>query len=49
MSSVETKWLTVAEAVANETLACHADDVDRQGRWPVESVAAHWARRACSG
>ncbi len=39
MSSTETKWLSLAEAVA-ETLGSHADDVDRQGRWPAESVAA---------
>jgi alkylation response protein AidB-like acyl-CoA dehydrogenase len=40
MSSAETKWLAVAEAAANGTLACHAEDVDRHGRWPAESVAA---------
>ena len=28
MGSVETKWLSVAEAVASETLASHADDID---------------------
>jgi alkylation response protein AidB-like acyl-CoA dehydrogenase len=40
MSSVETNWLSVALAVANETLARHADDVDQRGRWPAESVSA---------
>jgi alkylation response protein AidB-like acyl-CoA dehydrogenase len=40
MSSVETNWLGVADAVAREALARHADDVDQRGRWPAESVAA---------
>src|SRR5262249_53347028 len=40
MSSAETKWPGVADSVAREALACHADDVDQHGRWPAESVAA---------
>jgi alkylation response protein AidB-like acyl-CoA dehydrogenase len=37
---METNWPAVAERVAREVLAAHAGDVDQQGRWPVESVAA---------
>jgi alkylation response protein AidB-like acyl-CoA dehydrogenase len=40
MSNKETNWPAVAETVARETLGRHADDVDRAGRWPTESVAA---------
>ena len=40
MTSSETNWLGVAGAVADETLARHADDVDHRGRWPAEGVAA---------
>jgi alkylation response protein AidB-like acyl-CoA dehydrogenase len=40
MSSVETKWVSAAETVAKEVLGRHAEDVDRQGRWPVESLKA---------
>jgi alkylation response protein AidB-like acyl-CoA dehydrogenase len=36
----DNKWLARAEAVAREVLARHADDVDREGRWPAESIAA---------
>ncbi len=35
-----TDWVRVAETTADETLAPHADDVDRRGRWPAEGVAA---------
>jgi alkylation response protein AidB-like acyl-CoA dehydrogenase len=38
--SAATNWVSVAEAVARETLARHADDVDQHGRWPGESVRA---------
>jgi alkylation response protein AidB-like acyl-CoA dehydrogenase len=37
---MEIKWPGVAEQVAREVLARHAGDVDEQGRWPAESVAA---------
>jgi alkylation response protein AidB-like acyl-CoA dehydrogenase len=37
---VETNWVSVAEAVARETLAPHAEDVDQRGAWPAESVRA---------
>jgi alkylation response protein AidB-like acyl-CoA dehydrogenase len=37
---METTWIGAAEAVANEVLARHADDVDQRGRWPAEGVAA---------
>lgn len=40
MSSAETNWPAVAETLARETLAVHADDVDQRGRWPAESVTA---------
>jgi alkylation response protein AidB-like acyl-CoA dehydrogenase len=33
-------WTAWAAAVACDVLARHADDVDRRGRWPAESVAA---------
>jgi alkylation response protein AidB-like acyl-CoA dehydrogenase len=33
-------WPECAAAVADEVLAVHADDVDRAGRWPAESVEA---------
>jgi alkylation response protein AidB-like acyl-CoA dehydrogenase len=33
-------WLTRAREVATAILARHADDVDRQARWPGESVEA---------
>ena len=34
------KWIARAREVAVETLARHADDVDRTGRWPAESIKA---------
>lgn len=37
---MENVWIQRAETVAREVLARHADDVDRAGRWPAESVAA---------
>ncbi len=40
MSSADNKWPSVAEDVARGVLARHAGDVDRQGRWPAESVRA---------
>jgi alkylation response protein AidB-like acyl-CoA dehydrogenase len=40
MSSSATTWMSTAETVANETVARHAEDVDRRGRWPVESLDA---------
>jgi alkylation response protein AidB-like acyl-CoA dehydrogenase len=32
--------VATAKRVSVETLAAHADEVDREGRWPTESVAA---------
>jgi alkylation response protein AidB-like acyl-CoA dehydrogenase len=40
MSSTKNSWVSQGESVAHEVLARHAADVDRQGRWPAESVAA---------
>jgi alkylation response protein AidB-like acyl-CoA dehydrogenase len=34
------KWLKLAESVSRDTLAQHAESVDRDGRWPGESLAA---------
>ena len=36
----ENKWVGRAEELAREVLARHADDVDRRGRWPSESLSA---------
>jgi alkylation response protein AidB-like acyl-CoA dehydrogenase len=33
-------WISKAEALARDVLARHAADVDRQARWPAESVDA---------
>jgi alkylation response protein AidB-like acyl-CoA dehydrogenase len=33
-------WIAKAETVAREVLAKHAADVDRQARWPAESIDA---------
>jgi alkylation response protein AidB-like acyl-CoA dehydrogenase len=33
-------WVSTARTVANQVLARHAADVDCQGRWPAESMAA---------
>jgi alkylation response protein AidB-like acyl-CoA dehydrogenase len=40
MTSGENNWVNRAEDLAREVLARHAEDVDRQGRWPEESIAA---------
>jgi predicted Rdx family selenoprotein len=40
MSSGQTDWVMRAAEVAQEVLAPHADGVDREGRWPSESVVA---------
>jgi alkylation response protein AidB-like acyl-CoA dehydrogenase len=37
---MSSNWIQAAEQLAREVLARHADDVDRTGRWPAESVAA---------
>jgi alkylation response protein AidB-like acyl-CoA dehydrogenase len=34
------KWIAKAEELAREVLARHAEDVDRRGRWPGESITA---------
>jgi alkylation response protein AidB-like acyl-CoA dehydrogenase len=40
VSKRENSWSTTAAQVAREVLAVHAEDVDRQGRWPAESIDA---------
>ena len=40
MTGADNKWVGKAEDLAREVLAHHADDVDRQGRWPGEGLAA---------
>lgn len=40
MTVAENKWVSKAEELARTVLAPHAEDVDRQGRWPEESLAA---------
>jgi alkylation response protein AidB-like acyl-CoA dehydrogenase len=40
MSDHTSPWIPKAEAVARDVLARHAADVDRQARWPAESVDA---------
>jgi alkylation response protein AidB-like acyl-CoA dehydrogenase len=37
---LENKWVKKAEEVARGVLASHAEEVDRLGRWPGESIAA---------
>lgn len=34
------EWVERAANLAREVLAVHADEVDREGRWPAESLAA---------
>jgi alkylation response protein AidB-like acyl-CoA dehydrogenase len=40
VSKTETSAVGTADLVAREVLAVHAEDVDRQGRWPAESIDA---------
>ena len=40
MSNSSAQWQLRAETVARDVLAVHAADVDRQARWPAESVDA---------
>jgi alkylation response protein AidB-like acyl-CoA dehydrogenase len=40
MSSADSNWEQIAEAVASATLARHADDVDQRARWPAEGMQA---------
>jgi alkylation response protein AidB-like acyl-CoA dehydrogenase len=40
VTGANNKWIGKAEDLAREVLAHHAGDVDRQGRWPGESLAA---------
>jgi alkylation response protein AidB-like acyl-CoA dehydrogenase len=40
VNPAENKWVSKAEEVARAVLARHAEDVDRQGRWPDESITA---------
>lgn len=39
-ADIENNWVARAKQVAGDVLSRHADDVDRSGRWPEESVAA---------
>ncbi|OWK39073.1 acyl-CoA dehydrogenase family protein [Fimbriiglobus ruber] len=40
MSDTTSQWTTSAEAVARDVLSRYAADVDRQARWPAESLEA---------
>jgi alkylation response protein AidB-like acyl-CoA dehydrogenase len=40
VSKTANPWVVRAASLAEEVLACHADDVDRRARWPVENIAA---------
>src|SRR5262249_48020259 len=40
MGGPKAKWVTEAKALGHDVLAVHAEDVDRQGRWPLESMSA---------
>jgi alkylation response protein AidB-like acyl-CoA dehydrogenase len=40
VTGADNKWISKAEDLAREVLAHHAEDVDRQGRWPGEGLAA---------
>jgi len=40
VDSTADRWIAAAADAACTVLARHADDVDRQGRWPAESIAA---------
>jgi alkylation response protein AidB-like acyl-CoA dehydrogenase len=40
VGGTENSWVARAASLAEEVLARHAEDVDRRGRWPEESIAA---------
>ena len=40
MTVAENEWVRRAEELARTVLARDADDVDRQGRWPADGIAA---------
>jgi alkylation response protein AidB-like acyl-CoA dehydrogenase len=40
MSRTENRWVDQAQSISQRVLAQHAEDVDRLGRWPAESVAS---------
>lgn len=40
MTAAANEWVARAEEVARTVLAREAEDVDRQGRWPAEGIAA---------
>ncbi|MFL5243862.1 MAG: acyl-CoA dehydrogenase family protein [Gemmataceae bacterium] len=40
MTESSEKWLNKAETLGREVLGRHANSVDRQGRWPAESIDA---------
>src|SRR4051812_8164550 len=40
MHDTPSEWPARAEAVARDVLAKHAADVDKQARWPAESIDA---------
>ena len=48
-SSMETNWASVAEAVADDTLARHAEDVDRARALARGERGRAGRRPACSG
>jgi alkylation response protein AidB-like acyl-CoA dehydrogenase len=37
---MENQWLVLAESLGRDVLGKHAADVDRESRWPTESIAA---------
>ncbi len=40
INAKKNRWVAFAQELATGVLASHADDVDRNARWPAESVAA---------
>jgi alkylation response protein AidB-like acyl-CoA dehydrogenase len=40
MAENSNPWIAKAESIAQEVLSVHSQDVDAQGRWPEESIAA---------
>jgi alkylation response protein AidB-like acyl-CoA dehydrogenase len=40
VSDADNPWVGKTEELARTVLARHAEDVDRQGRWPAESISA---------
>jgi alkylation response protein AidB-like acyl-CoA dehydrogenase len=40
MSDEKGRWLSLAQAVARDVLAPHAEEIDRQGSWPGAGISA---------